>query len=46
VTLVCAETIAIEATSATTVAAVCRPLEERIRIVIGKPFHAATGGEK
>src|SRR5262245_53163049 len=46
VILVCAETIAIETTSAIAVAAVWRALEWRMRIVIGKPFHAATGGEE
>jgi hypothetical protein len=46
VTFVCADTIAIDATSAMVVAAVCRPNREfRIRIVIGQPFHAARGGE-
>jgi hypothetical protein len=47
VTFVCADTIAIDATSATVAAAVCRRNREfRVRIVIGQPFHAATGGEE
>jgi hypothetical protein len=38
--------MAIDATSAAIVAAVCRRFVLRIRIVIGEPFHAATGGEE